>query len=238
MNDVVRPFIDSFVIVYLDDILVSSATWEGNISHLMQVMETLMKHQLLANLKKCEFAQQSLVYLGYVVGGGELKIDPSKMEAIMKWSVPTNVTEAQNKLQQTRHYEWMGFSQKFHLVIKYKKGNINKFANMLSRPPTSMIIALGTLMHMDPFTHDAYRETYSEDEDFTEVYQQLQSQSHVHNDDNIVEYHLQDGLLYRLYKLCVPKGDHLQLIREAHSSKVAGHFGVGKTVANLHMYVY
>ena len=57
------------------------------------MLESLKKHQLLANLKKCEFAQQSLVYLGYVIGGGELKIDPSKMEAIMKWPVPTNVSK-------------------------------------------------------------------------------------------------------------------------------------------------
>ena len=59
----------------------------------MQVLKTLKKHQVLANLKKCEFAQHSLVYLGYVIGGGELKIDPSKIEAIMKWSMPTNVFE-------------------------------------------------------------------------------------------------------------------------------------------------
>jgi hypothetical protein len=59
----------------------------------MQVLETLKKHQLLANLKKCEFSQDSLVYLGYVIGGGELKIDPMNMEAILKWPVPTNVTK-------------------------------------------------------------------------------------------------------------------------------------------------
>ena len=61
----------------------------------------------------------------------------------------------------------------------------------------------------------------------------MQSQSHVHDDDNTIDYHLHDGLLYRLDKLCVPKGDHLQLIREAHTSKVAENFGVGKTMANL-----
>eukprot|EP00253_Pinus_taeda_P027358 PITA_27358 len=91
MNDVLRPFIDSFVIVYLDDILVYNVTWEEHISHLTQMLETLKKHHLLANLKKCEFARQPLVYLGYVIGGGELKIDPANMEAIMKWLVPTNV---------------------------------------------------------------------------------------------------------------------------------------------------
>jgi hypothetical protein len=93
MNDILLPYQDSFVIVYLDDITVYSATWEEHISHLIQVLETLKKHQLLANLNKCKFSRQYLVYLGYVIGGGELKIDLAKMEAIMKWLVPTNVTK-------------------------------------------------------------------------------------------------------------------------------------------------
>ena len=66
----------------------------------------------------------------------------------------------------------------------------------------------------------------------------MQSQSHVHDGDNTVDYHLQDGLLYMLDKLCVPKGERLQLIREAQTSKVARNFGVWKIVANLHRYVY
>jgi hypothetical protein len=53
-------------------------------SHLMKVLETLKKHHLLANLKKCEFSQQPLVYLGYVINGWELNIYPINMEAIMK----------------------------------------------------------------------------------------------------------------------------------------------------------
>eukprot|EP00253_Pinus_taeda_P014534 PITA_14534 len=72
-------------------------------SHLIQVLETLMKHQLLANLKKREFAQQSLAYLGYVIGGGDLEIDPSKMEAIMKWSMPTNVYEVKSFIGATQY---------------------------------------------------------------------------------------------------------------------------------------
>ena len=59
----------------------------------------------------------------------------------------------------------------------------------------------------------------------------------MHNGENTIDYHLQEGLLYRLDKLCVPKGEHLQLIRDAPTSKVAGHFSVGKTVANLQRYV-
>jgi hypothetical protein len=50
---------------------------------------------------------------------------------------------------------------------------------MISQPPTSNITALGTLMHMEPFTHDAYKEAYTEDEDFKEVFQQLQGHIHI-----------------------------------------------------------
>jgi len=65
----------------------------------------------------------------------------------------------------------MGFLQQFHLVIKYKKGNENKLVDMLLRPPMSNITTLRTFMHMEPFTHDTYREAYSKDEDFKKLYQ-------------------------------------------------------------------
>jgi hypothetical protein len=80
----------------------------------------------------------------------------------------------------------MVFLQQFHLVIKYKKGKTNKSAYILSRTPTSKITALGTLMHVDPFTHDAYREVYIEDEDFKKVFQHLQDQTHVEEGDDKV----------------------------------------------------
>jgi hypothetical protein len=96
MNDVLFTYLDSYVIIYLDDILVYSTTSKECISHITLVLETLKNHYLLANLKKCDFSQQSLVYLGYVIGGGELKIDPIKMEAIMKSPVPTNYTQVRS----------------------------------------------------------------------------------------------------------------------------------------------
>ena len=71
------------------------------------------------------------------------------------------------------HYKWMGFLQQFWIVFKYKKGNTNKLADMLSRLSTLNITAFGNLMHIDPFTHDAYREAYSKDKDLKELYRQL-----------------------------------------------------------------
>jgi hypothetical protein len=93
-------------------------------------------------------------------------------------------------------------------------------AYILSSPPTSNITYLGPLMHMDPFTHDSYKEEYTEEEDFKEVFKQLQGQIHVEEGDDKDNYHLHSDCLYKLDKLYVPKGELLQLIREAHTSKI------------------
>ena len=69
MNDVFRPFLDDFLIVYLDDILVFRKTWEAHVGHVKQVSDTLKKDKLYVKLSKCEFGKTSLVYLGHIVGG-------------------------------------------------------------------------------------------------------------------------------------------------------------------------
>jgi len=94
-------------------------------------------------------------------------------------------------------------------MVKYNKGTTKKLADMLSRPPTSNIMTLGTLMHMKPFTDDVKIQEYSKGEDLKEVYQWFHHQSHVHDGHNTVDYHQYDELLYRLDKICVLKGENL-----------------------------
>ncbi|VVA40271.1 PREDICTED: reverse mRNAase [Prunus dulcis] len=93
MNEVLRPFIDDFVIVYLDDILIFSVTWEDHLHHIAQVLEVLRTNQLQLNSKKHEFGKQHLVYLGFIVGAGELKMDLEKVHVISQWPTPRSVTE-------------------------------------------------------------------------------------------------------------------------------------------------
>jgi hypothetical protein len=70
MNDVFRPFIDDFVIVYLDDILIFTGIWDEHIRHINQVLDTLQRENLYVKLFECEFGKTALVYLGHNVGGG------------------------------------------------------------------------------------------------------------------------------------------------------------------------
>jgi len=87
---------DKFFIIYLDDILIFSKTREEHFKHVKQVLDVLKKDKLYFNMSKCEFGKTSLVYLGQIVGGGELKIDPSKVKVILNWPKPDNVTKVRS----------------------------------------------------------------------------------------------------------------------------------------------
>ena len=98
MNDIFRPFIDEFVLVYLDDILVFSRTWDEHVFHVKKVFDVLKREEIYVKLSKCEFGKNSLVYLCHIISNGQLKIDPSKVEVIVKWTKPTNLTKVHSFL--------------------------------------------------------------------------------------------------------------------------------------------
>ena len=77
-----RPFIDDFVMVYLDDTLIFSRTWEEIVKHVKQVLDVLVREKLNLNMSKCEFGKTYLVYLCYIIGVGGLIIDPSKWRSL------------------------------------------------------------------------------------------------------------------------------------------------------------
>lgn len=93
MNDLFRPFIDELVLIYLDDILIFSKSCNEHVCHVKKVLDVLKNEKLYVKLSKCEFGKTSLVYLGHIVGHGQLKIDHSKVDAIVNLPKPTSVTD-------------------------------------------------------------------------------------------------------------------------------------------------
>ncbi|KAG8490988.1 hypothetical protein CXB51_014131 [Gossypium anomalum] len=96
MNHVLREFIGKFCVVYFDDILVYSKTLEEHVPHLRAVLETLRKEVLYANLKKCSFCTDKVVFLGYVVSANGLEVDQEKVRAIQEWPRPTNISQVRS----------------------------------------------------------------------------------------------------------------------------------------------
>lgn len=114
MNDVFRPSIDDFVIVYLDDILVFIHTWKDHAMHVGKVFALLKREKLYIKMSKCEFGKTSLVYLGYIVEGGQLKIDPSKVEVIANWPKLNTVTKVRSFLGAVQY--WRKFIPNFSFI--------------------------------------------------------------------------------------------------------------------------
>lgn len=93
MNRILRPFLQKFALVFMDDILIYSKTLVDHVGYLHTVLAILGKHQLVANQKKCSFALKQIEYLGHIVPGEGISVDPSKLAAMEQWPVPRHLKE-------------------------------------------------------------------------------------------------------------------------------------------------
>ncbi|XP_060964053.1 uncharacterized protein LOC133033355 [Cannabis sativa] len=104
MNRVFKDFLDDFVIVFIDDILIYSDSEETHERHLRMVLQHLREHKLYAKFKKCEFWLPQVSFLGHVVSKDGILVDPVKIEAIRDWPRPKSATEVRSFLGLAGYY--------------------------------------------------------------------------------------------------------------------------------------
>ncbi|GJS09209.1 putative reverse transcriptase domain-containing protein [Tanacetum coccineum] len=113
MNRVCKPYLDKFVIVFIDDILIYSRNEEEHANHLRIILELLRKEKLYAKFSKCDFWIHIVQFLGHLIDNQGLHVDPAKIEAVKNWTSPTTPTEVRQFLGLAGYYQRFieGFSK-------------------------------------------------------------------------------------------------------------------------------
>ncbi|GKB68604.1 putative reverse transcriptase domain-containing protein [Tanacetum coccineum] len=104
MNRVCKPYLDKFVIVFIDDILIYSCNEEEHANHLRIILELLRKEKLYAKFSKSDFWIRIVQFLGHLIDSQGLYVDPTKIEAVKNWASPTTPTEVCQLLGLTGYY--------------------------------------------------------------------------------------------------------------------------------------
>jgi hypothetical protein len=98
MNKVFMEYLDKFIVVFIDDILVYSGSEEEREGHLRFVLQKLRDHKLYAKLSKCEFWLKQVAFLGHVISKGGISVDPSKVQDVLSWKASSSVSDIRSFL--------------------------------------------------------------------------------------------------------------------------------------------
>ncbi|GJW72963.1 putative reverse transcriptase domain-containing protein [Tanacetum coccineum] len=104
MNRVCKPYLDKFIIVFIDDILIYSRNKEEHANHLRIILELLKKEKLYAKFSKCDFWIRIVQFLGHLIDSQGLHVDPAKIEAVKNWTSPTTPIEIRQFLGLAGYY--------------------------------------------------------------------------------------------------------------------------------------
>nr|GFC65020.1 putative reverse transcriptase domain-containing protein [Tanacetum cinerariifolium] len=104
MNQVCKPYLDRFVIVFIDDVLIYSKNKKEHEGHLKLILKLLKEEELYAKFSKCEFWLSKVQFLGHVIDSEGIHVDPAKIEAIKDWESPKTPTDIRQFLGLGGHY--------------------------------------------------------------------------------------------------------------------------------------
>jgi hypothetical protein len=115
MNKIFMPYLDKFIIVFIDDILVYSKDEAEHAEHLRIVLQTLGEHQLYAKISKCEFWLDKVEFLGRIITKEGIAVNPNKVQSVLEWPAPKNTKEVRGLLGMVGYYR--RFIEKFSKIV-------------------------------------------------------------------------------------------------------------------------
>ncbi|KAL2236318.1 UNVERIFIED_CONTAM: Retrovirus-related Pol polyprotein from transposon opus [Sesamum indicum] len=242
MNRTFQEYLDHFVIVFIDDILVYSRDRDEHEQHLRIVLQILKEKELYAKLSKCEFWVNQVVFLGHVVSGDGVMPDPSKKEL---------------NLRQKR---WIELLKDYDCTIDFHLGKANVVADALSRKSSSTLANLGShnqtlllemrsmntelevdqvagllaALQIKPDFVDQIKEAQTQDPFLLRMLERIRLGKKTNFSIRI------DGVIVNGGRVCVPDTDGLRerILREAHNAPYAMHLGTKKMYRNLRPYYW
>eukprot|EP00253_Pinus_taeda_P017918 PITA_17918 len=130
MNSVFHQYLDKFVLIFIDDILIYSRNIKEHEEHLRIVLQTLREHQLYGKFSKCDFYKEQIQYLGHIITKEGIAVDPEKIKTIMEWPTPKDVADIRSFMGLAGYYRRFveGFSRvAYPITSLQKKGKVFKW---------------------------------------------------------------------------------------------------------------
>ncbi|GKC06066.1 RNA-directed DNA polymerase [Tanacetum coccineum] len=223
MNQVFKPFIGHFVVVYFDDILIYSSSLEQYLSHFRQIFSILRAQKLYANGKKCHFLVTEVTFLGYIVTGSGIKMDPAKVEAIISWPTPSTIHD----IRRFHSEAAKAFDILKAKVIEAPVLALPNFDEVFQVECNASGVAIGGVLSFDSF-----HGLYCYDLDFREIWSKC-------DNGPFQQFSKLDGYLFKGVRFCLPLCSLREaIILEGHADGLAGHFWRDKTLALLREQFY
>ncbi|XP_050920326.1 uncharacterized protein LOC127137964 [Lathyrus oleraceus] len=257
MNRIFRSYLDQFVVVFIDDILIYSKNEVEHEEHLRIVLHILNDRQLYAKFSKCEFWLKEVQFLGHVISKEGIAVDMSKVEAVTKWEIPKNVGELRSFLGQPGYYRRFieGFSNiTFPMTQLTRKGKANVVEDALSRKTlhgSAMMLKeeelINQFVDLNLGVHHSEGSMFigtivvsNEYLKWIKAEQQLDDQlmniKETINDGQNGDFNIRtDGILRFGERLCIPQNQDIQklILEEGHKSKMSFHPGATKMYRDL-----
>ena len=169
MNHVFMEYLDKFMVVFIDDILVYSKNEEEHEEHLSLVLQKLREHQLYAKLSKCEFWLREVSFLGHIISNGGVAVDPKKVKDVLSWNPPMYVSEIRSFLGMARYYRRFieGFSKLAKPMTALLKKNAKfvwtkkcqaSFEELKKRLTTTLVLVLPDISKSFSIYYNASRQ--------------------------------------------------------------------------------